>query len=72
MALEEMTKRLNATNDISTTNAANAIRQNQIKNGGRDEKAVTIRMQDDIVISHNSGKRMSAQKYMKGCMKQLH
>ena len=72
IALEEMTKRLNDNSDLSFTNTANAMRQNQIKSGGRDEKAVTIRMQDDMVISHNSGKRMSAQKYMKGFMHLLH
>lgn len=42
------------------------VRRDQIGAGNRNDKIRTIRLQDDIVIDHESGKKVSAKEYMKG------
>lgn len=44
------------------------VRKGQVGSGQRADKTVTIRFQDDKVSHHESGKTMSATKYMKGFM----
>jgi peptide chain release factor 1 len=43
-------------------------RKNQMGSGMRGDKTVTIRFQDDRVTHHETGKSMSASRYMKGYM----
>lgn len=44
------------------------VRKGQVGSGQRADKTVTIRFQDDKVSHHESGKTMSATRYMKGFM----
>ena len=46
-------------------------RKGQVGSGMRGDKSVTIRFQDDSVNHHDSGKRMTATRYMKGFMDEL-
>jgi peptide chain release factor 1 len=43
-------------------------RKQQIGSGMRGDKIRTIRFQDDSAVDHRNGKRISAEKYMKGMM----
>ena len=47
-------------------------RQKQVGSGMRGDKRRTIRMQDDSVVDHVSGKRMKASKYLRGHLEELH
>lgn len=46
-------------------------RRGQVGTGMRGDKTVTIRFQDDSVTHHETGKRMSASRYMKGFMDEV-
>lgn len=48
-----------------------SIRKDQVGSGMRGDKQRTIRFQDNSVVDHNTGKRMQADKFMKGFMDQL-
>lgn len=46
-------------------------RRDQVGSGQRGDKIRTIRLQDDIVVDHRSGKRMSAARYMRGFVEEV-
>lgn len=46
-------------------------RKGQVGSGMRGDKSVTIRFQDDKVTHHETGKSMSATRYMKGYMDEV-
>jgi peptide chain release factor 1 len=46
-------------------------RKDQLGSGMRGDKIRTIRFQDDSAVDHRTGKRISAEKYMKGQMDSL-
>jgi peptide chain release factor 1 len=46
-------------------------RKDQVGTGMRGDKTVTIRFQDDRVTHHETGKSMSAARYMKGYMDEV-
>lgn len=48
-----------------------ADKKQQVGSGMRADKVVTIRMQDDRVTHHGTGKTMSAKQYMAGKMDKL-
>lgn len=48
-----------------------AVRKDQVGTGQRADKTVTIRFQDDRVSHHDSGKTMTATRYMKGFMDEV-
>ena len=61
---------IQATN--ASHSAANAsIRKDQVGSGMRGDKIRTIRFQDNSVVDHMTGKRTTADKYMKGRMDEL-
>jgi len=46
-------------------------KKSQVGSGMRADKTVTIRMQDNTVTHHGTGKTMRADRYMKGQMDKL-
>lgn len=66
LAFDELEKRVQEINEEADRKQENSLRQMQINSGGRDQKTVTIRMQDDIVIHHITNKRTTAKRYMNG------
>jgi peptide chain release factor 1 len=48
-----------------------SLRKDQVGSGMRGDKIRTIRFQDNTVIDHISGKKMQADKYMKGFLDQI-
>jgi peptide chain release factor 1 len=51
--------------------AVNGIRRAHVGSGERSDKRRTIRFQADQVVDHTTGKRMTADEYMKGGMDKL-
>lgn len=49
----------------------NRLRKLHVGAGKRGDKIRTVRMQDDTVTDHRTGRKMSAQKYMRGDVKPL-
>lgn len=47
------------------------IKKGQVGDGMRGDKKRTVRLQDDIVIDHESGRKISAKKYLKGELEEL-
>jgi len=66
---------LNRTLDAAQTGAVGSVvsaeRKGQVGTGMRGDKTVTIRFQDDRVTHHETGKSMSATRYMKGFMDEV-
>ena len=50
----------------SATVAYNSERKTQVGSGQRGDKVRTIRLQDDVVVDHQTDKKMSAKLYLKG------
>lgn len=46
-------------------------RKQQVGSGQRGDKRRTIRMQDDQVVDHVTGKRMKASRYLRGYVEEL-
>lgn len=55
----------------SHMNTLAATRKGQVGSGQRGDKVRTIRFQDNTAVDHNTGKRITADKYLKGCMNEL-
>jgi peptide chain release factor 1 len=70
-AKEALLQKLNLMARIESGEIFAGIRKDQVGSGMRGDKARTIRFQDDIVIDHGTGKRISAEKYMRGHMNLL-
>lgn len=67
-AYAELSSRLHEQHDTLSKDSINIVRKHHVGTGGRDSKIVTIRMQDDRVINHITGKKLSAKQYMNGFM----
>ena len=46
-------------------------RRQQVGSGMRGDKIRTVRLQDDIVVDHRTGKRMKASRYRQGFLDEL-
>lgn len=52
-------------------NETATIRKDQVGSGMRGDKVRTIRFQDNTVVDHQTGKKMQADKFMKGFIDEL-
>lgn len=51
--------------------ARDRTRRQQVGSGMRGDKIRTVRLQDDVVVDHRSGKRMKASRYRQGFLLEL-
>ncbi len=51
--------------------AISGVRRDQVGTGMRGDKTVTIRFQDDRVTHHETGRQMTATRYMRGYMDEV-
>jgi peptide chain release factor 1 len=66
-ALQVLAARLEELEKEKRGTSYNDVRKNQIRSGNRgDNKIRIIKVQDDLVINNQNGKRISAKKYMRG------
>ena len=63
--------RLAGARDIEAASKINGSRKSQVGTGQRGDKVVTIRIQDDTVTHHITGKRTTASRYLKGYVDDL-
>jgi len=70
-AMQLLRARLAESQKSEGHNKTNGVRKGQIGGGARGDKTITIRMQDDIVVHHVTGKRTTAARYMKGYIEDL-
>lgn len=66
IALDILRARLQSIATENATSAYNSERKNQVGSGQRGDKIRTIRLQDDVVVDHQTNKKMSAKLYLKG------
>jgi peptide chain release factor 1 len=62
---------LDAARDGVGHNAANDIRANQIGSGMRGDKRRTYRFQDDSIHDHDTGRKTSCKRFMRGDIETL-
>ena len=70
-AMEELVKRVNDLHESRTKKVESATKREQIGSGMRGDKIRTLRFQDNNAVDHITGKRMKADRYMKGYMDEL-
>lgn len=70
-AMEELVKRVNDLHGSTTKKAESATKRQQVGSGMRGDKIRTLRFQDNNAVDHITGKRMNADRYMKGYMDEL-
>lgn len=71
-ALRLLSARL-AERERNSKNAERATtRREQVGSGERGDKIRTVRLQDDRVVDHRTGKRMKASRYLRGHVSELH
>lgn len=63
--------RMSEARDEAVASKVNGSRKSQVGSGMRGDKVITIRVQDDIVTHHGTGKRTTATRYMKGYVDDL-
>lgn len=71
LAYDELVKLVGNTIKSAHDGKTATIRKDQVGSGMRGDKMRTIRFQDNAVVDHRTGKRMPADKFMKGFMDQL-
>lgn len=71
-ALRLLAARLNEREQSAASSSRAQQRREQHGSGERGDKIRTIRLQDDIVVDHQTGKRMKAGKYLRGYLEELH
>jgi len=71
-ALELLRERLQELNTSSHNNQRVAERRDQVGYGLRSEKVQTVQEQNDQVVNHISGKRITCKQYFKGRIDLLH
>ena len=64
----ELLKRISKIENDKAVSHSSSQKKSNFGSGMRGDKTYTIRFQDDMAISHLTGKKMSAKKYMKGHM----
>lgn len=70
-ALEILMARLAQQQENQQTHRNNQKRRRQIGSGMRGDKIRTIRVRDDRVVDHQTGKKMSFRKYKRGHLEDL-
>ena len=70
-AFAELNKELDKLSTSHSLNITNNIRKEQVGTGERSDKRRTARFQDDTVVDHITGKKITAKDYMKGNMDKL-
>ena len=71
LAKQEIVKRVSEAQALSVSNKTAQVRKDQVGSGMRGDKVRTIRFQDNTAVDHITGKRTTAEKFMKGFMDQL-
>ena len=71
IALSELVDRVEKSHQSDFNKASAIIRKDQVGSGMRGDKIRTIRFQDNTAVDHNTGKRITADKYLKGFMNEL-
>lgn len=66
IALDILRAKLQSIATEKATTSYNSERKTQVGSGQRGDKVRTIRLQDDLVVDHQTDKKMSAKLYMKG------
>lgn len=67
-ALELLRARLLEGKRVRQTEARNLRRRDQLGTGQRGDKRRTVRLQDDTVVDHVTGKRIKARDYLRGLL----
>ena len=70
-ALSELRRRVQELSDTSHGKISRAIRKEQVGSGQRGDKIRTIQFQNDTATDHRTGKRITADQYIKGHMDRL-
>lgn len=70
-AMTLLRARLEQAEDTRATTDRNARRRTQLGSGQRGDKRRTVALQRDQVVDHQSGKRMSAKRYLRGELREL-
>lgn len=68
MAYKKLIEQLDSLHQAHHLSGTSTIRKEQVGSGMRGDKVRTIRFQDNTVVDHVTGKKMPANKYMKGGM----
>lgn len=71
LATDEITIRVDQTTINKSSSETAAVRKEQVGSGMRGDKKRTIQFQNNRVTDHITGKKMSADRYMKGFMDDL-
>lgn len=71
LAMDEITIRVNQTTINKSSSETAAVRKEQVGSGMRGDKKRTIQFQNNRVTDHVTGKKMSADRYMKGFIDDL-
>jgi len=71
LAKQEIIKRVSEAQASVVLSKTAQIRKEQVGSGMRGDKSKTIRFQDNTVVDHFTGKRMQADKFMRGFMDAL-
>lgn len=70
-AMSELKTRLTKLHELSIHNNVSNSRKEQVGSGQRGDKIRTIQFQHDSAIDHRTGKRITAEQYMKGDIDKL-
>lgn len=71
LAYTELVSLVENTAKAKVRNETATIRKDQVGSGMRGDKVRTIRFQDNTAVDHITGKKMQADKFMKGFMDSL-
>ena len=71
-AMNMLRARLLEAQTVSVSQTVNKKRKNQVGSGMRGDKIRTLRVQDNLVKDHRTGKKMRYEKYCKGYLEELH
>lgn len=66
LAKQEIVKRVREAQAASVLSKTAQLRKDQVGSGMRGDKIRTIRFQDNTAVDHNTGKKTTADKFMKG------
>ena len=64
-------KRLDRATSSEISSTQSKIRKDQVGSGMRGDKIRTIRFQNDLAVDHETGKKTTAKRYMRGYMDDL-